>query len=463
MLNKKILQVKTSQGAQGINVSLRGKNYKIEYPKKIWQKTPAALRSFLLDNLAFAETHWLPVMLNEKKIAYNTALPLLEPFLFKNQLYDMLYCEKADSAPHLSYLKRFYNTEFVFNGQKTSLPDWPVKKNQATTTTAPTAILPFTFGKESLATLALCLELGIKPILFYCQEPSQSYEQKYKLKKLKELKARFNIDSVFVKHEPGLFRYGKAFKLRKVSDLGWGTQISLLALLSLPFVLASRASYVLVGNEYLNNEMWFKNGWKVFPSFDQTSQMTSGQNTMFSALTAGQCGVKSSLEPLEEIHIFYLLHRRYPELGKYQFSCSAEEPLAKGSAWCHACYKCARIYLFARALGFDPAALGFKENLLDKMDLWKHYFGSKVKTGAVIELDFSFYILYFKGDQSAAVKVFAKLKKPLIKPWLWYYRHFDRLKSDGNLPSEFRVKMRKIFDRELSNFKKLIAGYAKVK
>ena len=352
----------------------------------------------------------------------------------------------------MSYLKRFYNLEIFFKGGDAALPDF--KAGPKFTPDPKTAVIPFTFGKESLATLALCLELGLKPALVYCQEPVQPFEERYKLKKLAELKKQFNVDYYFVKHQPGLFRYGRAFGLKKSSEIGWGTQVTLLTLLMVPFIYALKARYLIFGNEYSNNEWKLREGWKVFPCADQTSAMTKSQNGLINLLTNGQSAVKSSLEPLEEINIFYLLHHRYPKLGRYQFSCSAELPLYRGSPWCHCCYKCVRMYLFAAAAGFDPRQLGFKKNLLDNPGLWQHYFGRKIKTGPQAELDFAFYLLHLKKNHSVCVLKFEKEKLPRLKNWPYYARYFSSLKPCFNLPLSYQKALLKIFREELSCFKK---------
>ena len=440
----------------GILIVVKGKKYQIKYPAIIWRQTPDQLKKILLENLTFAETHWLPLLLNNETIVYNTPAPLFEPFFFKNQLYDLLYCETVDKVSQLSYLKKFYNLEFVFSSEKTTLPNPSLNYKNSNT-----AIIPFTFGKESLVTLALCLELGIKPVLVYCQEPVQPHEEKYKLGELKKIEKKYKIKTYFIRHDPGLFRYGKTFNFKKDTDIGWGTQITLLAILSLPFVYYHQARYILFGNEYSNNEMTQKNGWKIFSSIDQTGSIVPQQSNLIRLLTSGQCEVKSSLDSMEEINIFYLLHHRYPELGRYQFSCSAEKPLKCGTQWCHDCYKCVRMYLFAEALGFSVADLGFKEDLLADLRKWNHYFGKEIKTGPVSELDFAFYLLHLKGDQTVCVKKFRKDKLPRFKNWSWYFKNYTTIKPTINLPGKYNIKMIEIFKDEMKSFKKLISQYGK--
>jgi hypothetical protein len=449
---KSELLVEGKEIKNGVSIRLGGKEYKIEYQGEIWKKTPPSIRKVLLENLTFGFTHFLGLILNKEKIKYNIKIPIFESFLFKNQLYDLLSCEKADRVSHLFYLRSFYNQEFEFERGEISLPN----PKEMPDLSPRKAIIPFSFGKESLTTLGLCLELGIEPILVYCQEPAHPYEEKYKLKKLKEIKGKFKIKTYFIKNEPGLFRYGIAFGKKKKTEIGWGSQTTLLAFLSLPFVFSERAGLILFGNEYSNNEIEWKEGWKVFLSFDQTSSWTRQQDIMIGLLTNGNCHVKSSLEPLEEIQIFYLLHHRYPELGKYQFSCSAQKPLLKGSQWCHHCYKCARMFLFALCCEIDPYKIGFKKNLLRERGLFSHYFGKKAATGSIQELDFCFYWLYKKKFKSPLMKIFEKERLPKLKTWNWYRNYYSSLHPAENLPPDYEEKIKAIFEEEIKKFSQLL-------
>ena len=448
------LVVKSRQVPTGFVVIVEDREYPVEFPPEIWAAAPAGLRRALVENLVYGNTHFLPLMLGRSKIQYDFPLPLLESFLFKNQLFDLTAVEKSDEREPAAYLRPFFNLVCEFERGAGALPgpgDWPrPDKNQ------PTAILPFSFGKESLATAALCLEIGLRPVLVYCQEPVQPYEEAYKVKKLREFGQQFGVETHFIKNAPGLFRYGKAFGLEPATEIGWGSQTTLLALLALPFAHAYNAGYILFGNEFANNESGFRQDWKTFASFDQSSYWTQQQNHMIRILTGGQVQVKSSLEPLEEISIFNLLHRRYTGAGQYQFSCSAEEPLYDGSQWCHACYKCARMYLFAMCCDIDPRSIGFKKDLLQDPGLFSHYFGTVYKTGFAFELDFAFYVLHKKHIAAPVVELFERDKLPHLRPWSEYRDYFTSLKPDLNLPDAYKEKMVSIFSQELARFQEIL-------
>ena len=154
-----------------------------------------------------------------------------------------------------------------------------------------------------------------------------------------------------------------------------------------------KADLMLFGSEYLNNYYDIHDGWKIFISYDQTSFFTKEQDIMVRLLSNNHCSVRTTLEPMDQISIFYLLHKRYPEIGKYQFSCTAEFPLYHGSQWCHKCYKCSRMFLFARCCEVDPYSIGFKKDLLNEPGLFDNYFGTSITSGTSQELDFCFFML----------------------------------------------------------------------
>lgn len=449
-----ILQVSGRLIVDGIRIKVEDKNFDIKYPKNIWTKTPAHIKKIMLDNLTFGDTHFLPLILGYDKINYNTNFPIFESTLYRNQMMGMLKCEKFDDVPHLEYLRKFYNLKFSYANNPISLP---LGKNRLKfTNKQPTAVIPFTFGKESLTTFALCRELGIKPVLVYSQEPSQIYEEKYKLEKIKEFKKKYNADVFFVSNGPGLFRYDAAFNVKPGTEIGWSSQTTLLTLQVLPFVYAYQAQYILLGNEYSNNEYVDKEGWQMSLSPDQNSFFTKEQNSMIQTVTEGNCEVHSSLESIEEINIFSMLHKRYTEIGRYQFSCAAEKPLYKDSQWCHNCYKCSRMFMFAQCLDIDSETIGFKENLLNKPGLFEHYFGKETKSGSELELEFCFYILHKKGVKSAYVDKFVNEKLSHLQPWSYYVNYFTSLHPQLNLPVEFQNKMEKIFKEELVRLKKCL-------
>jgi len=466
-MRKKTLTIDAKVTDHGITIFVDEKPFEIEYPKEIWAKVPAKEKQVLLENITFANTHYLPLVLGCDKAVYKTRFPLLESYFFRNQMCDLMDCEHADSKPHLSYIKKFYNLEFEFKEGTSTAPDescvvgaeagsvrGAARASSAESAEPDVVVLPFTFGKESLASFAMCLELGIKPVLVYCEEPVQPHEAAYKLKRLEEIRKKYNVPVYHIKNAAGLFRYAKAFPGVKRTEIGWGTQTTVLAMLMIPFVYAHGAKYIFFGSEYANNEYEMREGWKVFHSYDQTSFWTNQQDSIVQILTLDGCRVRSTFEPIDEPNIFYMLHHRYPELSEYHFSCFAENPLVGGSQWCHNCYKCSRMFILARACGVDPYKIGFVEDILQKKGMFDHYLGTKYATGSAFDLDFAFYSAMKKGFKSPYIDKFKKLRLPKMKPWRWYVDHFTKIKPHINLPEKYHDKMIKIFNEELEAFRK---------
>lgn len=450
-MKTKTLDIYCGLLSNGIFIKVLGKKYKIEYPDYIWKKTPLIIRQALLENLTYAYTCYLPLILNKNSIKYHDIpLPIFEPALFKNFLFDLLDCEKSDGVKHLSYLKQFYNLEYEYTNQPSAQSFFYDDKKFKHKTD--TAIVPFSFGKESLTTFALCRELGIRPILVYCQEPTHQYEEKFKVKKLAEIKKEFGVETYFIKNQAALFRYGKAFHKKNGTELGWGAETTTHALLMIPFVYVYRAQYIFFGNEYLNNRFNLIDGWKAPVAYDHTKLWTVQQNNIIMTLTNGQCQVRSMLEPLEEITIQYILYNRYNDLVKYHSSCFAKRPYLVGSHWCHKCYKCEKMFLLGAACGIDYKRMGFKYKLWENNDFMKEYLGGYFDKDS----DFAFSILHKQKMLGKYDKSFSQKKLKNIDSFNKLQKFFLTVKVAQNLPNKYQHKLYNIFNQEINKLKKLL-------
>ncbi len=448
------LAVRSRETVDGLALGIDGREFAITFPPEIWERATPTLRQALREHLVFGNAHVLPLLLGADGIDFDVPPPVHASALVHNQLLDLTACEHIDGVAPASYLRAFHNLDLRFAPGEGALPapaDWPQPDERA-----PTCIVPFSFGKESLVTVGLCLELGIRPVLVYVQEPAHPHEEAFKRRALEAIGREFGVPVHFVGNEPGLFRYGRAFEGVRPTELGWGTQTTLLALMMVPFAQAYGAQSIWFGNEHANNETGLRDGWVVHYSVDQSSAWTRQQNSLIRALTGGRTRVESSLESLEEIHIFHMLHRRYPRLARFQFSCSAEQPLVQDSPWCHRCHKCARMYLFASGCGLDPAALGFRADLLDGPDLFPHYFGPTYKSGFRLELDFAFYLLYLRGAPTPLRARFERDTLPTLASWTWFRHEFTTIRPALNLPERYRDRMLAIFDEAMASFRTIL-------
>ena len=251
MGKKPPLRIDGKINQQGITLIAKNKKFLITYPKKIWQTLPPTVKLALRDNLVYAESNFLPLILDEKELFYGTNFPLLESFCFKNQLYDMPDVELEDKKKPGEYVRQLFNLKIDFKDHRVNFVaenKIPKFKNQR-----PVVVLPFSFGKESLVTAAILQELKIKTVLVFCQEPAQRHEEKFKVPLLKKLSREQKLPTHFMENDPGLFRYDRAFGFKPYTELGWGNQCTVLALQMIPFVYYYQANYILFGSEYSNN------------------------------------------------------------------------------------------------------------------------------------------------------------------------------------------------------------------
>lgn len=438
----------------GIDIFVNKRPFPIKYPQKIWEKFPKELKNVLMDNLTYSSTIFLPQMLNLRKIQYETHRPLSETFLFKNGIYDMPISAIADKTSPEEYIKRFFNTRFLFKTNSIRTPS----KVDFNKNDHPIAIVPFSFGKESLLNLALCLELGIKPVPVLFVEPSHAYEYLHKKKLLKKIEKEFNVKVHIVENNPGLLRYGKIWNLN--TELGWGLHTTDYVLMSLPFAYKYNASMIILGNEQGCSDYFYsKDGILIFEAaYDQHSDWTTQQSLLGSLLLGRKIDVVSFVEPLHEIAEMNILHKKYPTIGKYQMSCFASNKFAIKSRWCQQCTKCGYMYALAKGVGVDTKSIGFTEEMFDKkhekaFDFFFNFNEEEPEYGTYEEIVTAFYLAIKHGSKGYLLEkykkeIFPKHKKEIKK---YIRKYLSRVKED-NVPPKYRERLIRIFDNKLSEY-----------
>src|SRR3989304_7319621 len=413
--------------AKGFEIILNRKSFPISYPSEIWKKYPSILKNILLDNVAYSSTLFLPQMHDQKTITYTTNRPLSETFLYKNGIYDMPICALVDGVSSLEYIKRFFNTQYLFDNNYIQTPqtiDFKKPKEQ-------TAIIPFSFGKESLLNTALCLELGITPILVNFIEPSHKYEYEHKKKLMKKFEKEFNVKIYVVNYGPGIFRYGKYWNLQ--TELGWGLHTTDYVIMSLPFAHYFNASLIILGNEVSCNDFFFnKDGVLTYDAgYDQHKDWTPQQSLLGSLLLGREIDVASFVDGIYELAETKILQSRYQEIVKYQMSCEAKTEHAANKRWCQRCEKCSYMFALISAFDVDLQKIGFSENMFDKAhhSIYSYFFKydpQRPAYGSQEALLVAFYLATKRGRTGYSIDEFKKHllpkfeknKKDLIKKYL---------------------------------------------
>lgn len=454
-MNKKkprSLEVRAKITKEGIDIILNGDHFKVIYPTEIWEKYDKTLKRVLAENIAYSSTIFIPQMFDLHEINYKTARPISETFLFKNGIYDMPICAITDNKSSLDYVKKFFNTRPIYEKNEISVPPQRETKKK----TQKTAIVPFSFGKESMLSFSLCKEIGINPILVNFIEPSNKYEYFHKRKLIEKFEKEMKVKVYTVKYNPGILRYGKHWNLN--TELGWGLQTTEYALMSLPFAEYFNADYIVLGNEQSCNDIFFdKEGMMSYKAaYDQHSDWTPQQGLLASLILGRKIEVVSFMESLYEIAINKILHQRYPEDGKYQMSCMADNKNAKNNRWCQKCVKCGYIYALCCAFNLDLKKIGFTKNLFDKehSKIYDHFFNYDPKApayGSQKELGLAFYLSFLNGFKGHSIEKFKKTLLPRFqKNKKAYAKQYLGINKHPNIPAKYKKSLLKIYKEELN-------------
>lgn len=441
----------------GIDVFLNNDRFPIIYPRNIWKKYPKDKKEILKDNIAYSSTLFVPQILDLKEIIYKTARPLSETFLYKNGIYDMACSAQTDGKSSADYVKRFYNTRFIFADEQIKAPtEVSLQKRERNNR----ALIPFSFGKESLLSFSLARELGLKQTLVSVNEPIHTHELKHKEKMIQAFIKNLGRTVFPIHYGPGIFRYGRYWGLD--TELGTGLWVTDYSILSLPFIHYFDSRYIILGNEQSCNDVYYDaEGMLTFRSaYDQFREWTTQLGYLISLLHGKKIEVISLVEPLYEISETKILHSRYQANGQYQISCFAMNDGAKNNRWCQNCYKCAYLYPLLTAFNIDSKQLGFTQNLFDK----KHFFlyreflkrkKNSIGYGSQGELAVAFYLSMKNGFTGYSIDQFKKQLLPVfLKHKKKYFKEYLGVHDTKNIPPNLKSKVLEIFHQELDSLQK---------
>ncbi|PIP62968.1 hypothetical protein COW98_01280 [Candidatus Roizmanbacteria bacterium CG22_combo_CG10-13_8_21_14_all_35_9] len=433
----------------GVEIKIKKKKYLLRYPAYIWNKFPKSLHRTFADSVTYIATWHLPLV-ESSSIIYHFPHPPIESIFFKMLLYSIpmnIFEEKSLYTSEL--LKNFYNANFQtqFRGLNFTNSGKKVKKQLKEK-----AILLFSIGKDSLLTYGLLKELAVTPILVFMREPQSAFENAHKKRLADKFYKKFNEEVDFFPLSIG--------RLRQAIDLCWGWDIILsqYSFILVPYYFYHQARYLFFGNEQSCNFcLRDKENYLVNPVFEQSvpaMQLLQDIPQLFFI----QTHIGSLVEPIHEIFITYILHHRYPEIGRFQMSCFSEEEAAKKKRWCGVCEKCARMYIFFKALGISPERVGFYNNDMLSFKKEKYYVlfngenNISVYGGSGLGRDeqlLAFYLAYKNGVKGELIYKFKSLfleeaekkKEKLIKEYFGIH-------SSYSLPSSLRKKTLRIFEKE---------------
>lgn len=434
----------------GVKRGPKQRKLEINYPLPIWSRYPQKLKQLLLDNLVYLATYHLPFIYEEPlRLEYSTFYPQISAPLMKNLTLSLpFYSFVKKGLTKERLLKIMLNSDYHFKSyvNRETSPNLKVFKSYSNH-----VIVPFTFGKDSLLTTALCHSLKIKPKLIYVEESEEVWENKQKRRLKRRFEKEFNLQVDFLKSPIDSLR-------EKGEDgwFGWEFQLTCIVLLLIPFAYAHKARYIFFSNERSCDYFAYdREGFKFYPDLEQSKEWTRELSLITEGLTGGRVQVRDLLEPLEEMAIIRILHHLFPDFARYQSSCFSNHPRAKTQRWCGRCSKCARMYIFLKGNKVDPKTVGYNDNLL-KGRFKKLYsaFGKQETRDSAYEISqvgrleelFSFLLSHQNGSKGELMNLFRRQYLPKMKPYQEKLCHnFFSLYSFDLVPPKYRKKLRKIF------------------
>jgi hypothetical protein len=356
-----MIRVTVMETSRGLVFSHGRARYPLEWPVGIWKKLPARFREVLADNLAHLLTLDAPLVAYAEGVRLNRPRPCFWSEYRTAALGGIpaaveSYARESTSAT----LTRFRALRYEF---ASDLPRMPSTREWAT---RPRAVVLFSSGKDSLASLGLAREMGLDPVPVYIDDTVSPSENRLKRERVAQLRAMGYPAQIVTNRVEQLNDFARWDG--RETCLGYLHMVTSFALIALPVARAFRARYIALGNEQdLSFTFANKDGFLTYPSFDQTSGWTMQLDLMTRTLTGGAVRAMSLIEPLTGFAVMKLLVERYPELAALEASCdgldACDEP-----RWCADCSKCATAWIYLLALGVDPASVGLKRGFASASD-----------------------------------------------------------------------------------------------
>ena len=441
----------------GLVINFKDEDYHLKYPEKIWENFPESIKKIFIDNYLFLKSVHFPIILNVDKISLNTSLPLLKSSLLTMQFMDIPSFSFMDKTLPDEYFKRFINTTFKFRDNNVKYPGLNFSLNENS------SVISFTFGKDSLLTLALLNELNFENIPVWVEEKGSPIENKFKRKLIKNFKEEFDIKIERIINETILLHNYHHLGISDERDYSLSHLLTEYAFLVIPYLYSYKSKYIFFGNEQSCNASFISDsGFRCYPVYDQSVEWMTEINKMINIILKNKFHISSVVEPLHDLAIIKILYERYPEFAKYQYSCFPDEtPINNYKRWCCFCSKCARLYIIFKALNINTKKIGFRNGMLSRNHKpYYSLFGVKFDDSAYDisgvgrdEQLLAFYLAYKNKVKGELIDDFkqkflneAKEREDeLIKNFFSAHRSLT-------LPKKLKRKIIPIFKEELSDF-----------
>lgn len=349
------MKLEFRKSENGVLLNADNKLFSLEYPREIWDNYPSSLKELFLDNFSFISTIVMPLVAEINEVDYNTSKPLFEEVFRNSILKDIPSAVEDYKDRSEDVINKFLKIKYNFK-------DKNVKKPELNNNFDERAVLSMSYGKDSLASLGVCREVGLESAGFYVNDCVSPSENEIKIEFSKKISEEFNVPIHVIKNEIEKINDFEYWK-KEEGCLSYSHLIAEICFLSSVLNNFYKAKYFVMGNENgMTKSFVNKDGYKCYISYDQSPAGMERLNKMMNLMGSR---VGSVILPLDELSIIKILHNRYKELGKYQTSCNGLDNSDR-KRWCLDCDECAIIFLLLKANNIDVKSVGLEEGMFDK-------------------------------------------------------------------------------------------------
>ena len=340
---------------RGFSINLL-KNSRLKYPLGIWENLSMETKQTLTDNLTYLKVSPYAMFL-DKEMHFDFSLPYLKEMGDKGVLADIPKVADEDGVSSGKLIE-------AFTGKKTKFRDENIKLLDENSEAG--SILGLSFGKDSLLSYGVMKEIDVKTNLVFVQDCWDT-ESMHKLLLIQKFEQEFGERIELMYDEFDNISCHKEINPTNSEGIVGSNAMNGYLVMIMPFAFFHKADSVIFGNEQNFNDYFInKEGLKVYPSYEQSSEWMVEQNKALTGFTNGQMKVRSLIEPLYNIAEVKVLFNRYPKIAKYQMSCSLSNTNSKKERWCYNCPMCAKAYLYLKACGVDPKVANLNLDMFGK-------------------------------------------------------------------------------------------------
>jgi hypothetical protein len=332
------------------------KDSSVEYQEGIWEDLSDETKKVIMDNLVYLKLS--PYSMFHEEMQYDFSKPYLKDLGDNCVLKDMPRIAEEDNLSTKELIEKFKNKKIRFKNTSSGLigeseiEDYP--------------LIGMSFGKDSLLSYGIAKELKMEPELVMVQD-FWDIEAEHKFDLMGRFEKEFN-ERLYVVYDylDDASAYQHINKTNSSGIVGANAMNSYIMML-LPLAIDCGHGNLIFGNEQNFNDYFVnKEGFKVYPSYEQSSEWMNMQNKALNLFTNGQVKVNSFIEPLYNIAGVKVLFNRYPKIAKYQMSCGLSNTSSKTERWCYNCPMCAKAFLYLKACNVDSKIVNFSFDLFGK-------------------------------------------------------------------------------------------------